>query len=612
MELKDLNKSIREIFQFNYIVPLYQRNYAWTDDEIHQLLRDIYENFNKNSDGFYFIGTLVVLKRKNGDFEVIDGQQRLTTLSLIAKKLDRTLHTSKLQYDSRPEVESFLSTYYQRGEVATTTTNHLVSHFNEAIEYIETVDLENDSFEPLHFIDFLESDRMTDFRDYFFKQVQLVKVEIPQDTDVAHYFEVMNNRGEQLEEHEIVKARLLDKIQDYKYASIQFSKIWDACSQMNKPIQRLFKKEDRTQFFGKNYNSYELDTEKFLVDQESETENSSLSIADILSGKSILNDNTNEEIEKEETYESVIDFPNFLMQVLKLYLSDDKELDIPLNGDELLKWFEDSKDKIEPLEFIDYLLFYRVVFDRFIVTVVEDENSEDNSKWVLQKPERYYYKKQNNHRLLYKNSFEDFQEPIIKCLSMLQVTFRTKKYKNYLKEVLSWFEDGKDLEMGGRDYLNKLNKLVLETYSENMNFMKLVPHPHYNEGTSTPHFLFNFIDYLYWTEKPSKFNFEFKYRNSVEHHLPQSYRNVINTEVIDCLGNLCLVSKSGNSKMNDESPKGKADKNGKYYKPTLPPKQLVMYDLTNKEGQWGKTEILKHYNDLLELINRRNEILTLL
>src|SRR5699024_4985014 len=229
--------------------------------------------------------------------------QRLTTLSLIAKKLDKSLHTSKLQYDSRPEVESFLSTYYQRGEVATTTTNHLVSHFIEAIEYIETVDLDNNPNEPLYFKDLLEHERLSDFIDYFFNQVQLVKVEIPQDTDVAHYFEVMNNRGEQLEEHEIVKARLLDKIKDHRNASIQFSRIWDACSQMNKPIHRLFKKEDRSRFFGRDYNSYSLDTKEFLEDQEAEKDQTSLSIEDILSGKSIINYNSEDVKENEESFE---------------------------------------------------------------------------------------------------------------------------------------------------------------------------------------------------------------------------------------------------------------------------------------------------------------------
>lgn len=609
MEVKDLNKSIRGIFQSNYIVPLYQRNFAWTDDEIHQLMRDIYESYIKSPKSFYFIGTLVVLKRKNGDFEVIDGQQRLTTLSLIAKKLDPQLHTSQLQYDSRPEVESFLSTYYQRGEVATTTTNHLVSHFNEAIEYIEMVDLDSDPTKTLHFIDFMKDDSISNFKDYFFNQVQLVKVEIPSDTDVAHYFEVMNNRGEQLEEHEIIKARLLEKIQVYKNGSVQFSKIWDACSQMNKPIQRLFNKDDRNSFFGKDFNSYQFESDRTSKNETKRNDNSSLSIDDILAGKTILKEDIAEENDKEEVFESIIDFPNFLMHVLKLYFFGEKDVDIPLNGDGLLKKFDELEDEIDPLKFIDLLLYYRVVFDRFIVTVVEDDKSEDNTKWVLRKPNRYYYQKQNQHRLNYKNSFEQFQEPVIKCLSMLQVTFRTKKYKNYLQEILSWFKDAKDLEIQAKEFLIKLNELVIKTYSENKNFDRLAIKSHYNEGTNTPHFLFNFIDYLYWTENPEKFNFEFKYRNSVEHHLPQSFKKSENESVIDCLGNLCLVSKSGNSKMNNEAPEGKASQNGKYYKKGLPAKQLIMYEKTNLERQWGETEILNHSYDILDLLNRKNEIL---
>ncbi|MDO6737374.1 DUF262 domain-containing protein [Wenyingzhuangia sp. 2_MG-2023] len=608
MEVKDLNKSIREIFQSNYVVPLYQRNYAWTDVEIHQLLRDIYENYIKDSNSFYFIGTLVVLKRKNGDFEVIDGQQRLTTLSLIAKKLDPTLNTSKLQYDSRPEVESFLNTYYQIGEVATTTTNHLVSHFNEAIEFIENVDLKaKDPNETLRLIDFISTNDINGFKEYFFNQVQLVKVEIPSDIDVAHYFEVMNNRGEQLEEHEIIKARLLDKIKDYKKGSHQFALVWDACSQMNKPIQRLFKK-DRSQYFGVNYDSYDF---KIKEEQSGEkSDEASISMSDILSGKSILEEDENIVFDKNEDFEAIIDFPNFLMHVLKLYFLD-KEKDIPLNGDELLKWFEDVEDEIEPLKFIDFLLYNRVVFDRFIVTVVEDEKSEDNSKWVLHQPTMYFNKKNNKNykRLQYNNTFDKLQEPIIKCLSMLQVTFRTKKYKNYLHEILSWFNTVEDLNIKEEDYLKKLNALVIKIFNENRNYDKLIKEPHYNEGTSTPHFLFNFIDYLYWSENKDKFKFEFKYRNSVEHHLPQSYEQ--DKDVLDCLGNLCLVSKSGNSKMNNESPIGKADTSGKYYKEELPAKQLVMYNKTNDKKIWGKEEILSHYNDVLELLERKNEILNI-
>lgn len=88
METINLDKNLIEILNNKYIVPLYQRNFAWSEDEISRLLQDIYENFEKDPNSKYYIGSLIVLKRKNGDFEVIDGQQRLTAVTLISKALD--------------------------------------------------------------------------------------------------------------------------------------------------------------------------------------------------------------------------------------------------------------------------------------------------------------------------------------------------------------------------------------------------------------------------------------------------------------------------------------------------------------------------------------------
>lgn len=75
----------------NYIIPIYQRNYAWGDDEISSLLQDIKNACEKNKEQNknYYIGSLVVYCRENGDFEVIDGQQRLTTLTLIMHHLGK-------------------------------------------------------------------------------------------------------------------------------------------------------------------------------------------------------------------------------------------------------------------------------------------------------------------------------------------------------------------------------------------------------------------------------------------------------------------------------------------------------------------------------------------
>ena len=113
METKNLEKSIHEIFdnQNKYIIPLYQRNFAWRREQIEQLLQDIYAAFKQNPHGHYYIGSLVALKRSNGDYEVIDGQQRLTVLSLIVKILGIN-DEPRLFYDSRPEVEEFFKVFY--------------------------------------------------------------------------------------------------------------------------------------------------------------------------------------------------------------------------------------------------------------------------------------------------------------------------------------------------------------------------------------------------------------------------------------------------------------------------------------------------------------------
>ena len=59
-----------------YIIPLYQRAFAWEDKEIEQMIDDIL-NFGTDN---YYLGNLIVFERKDGKFEVIDGQQRLTAL----------------------------------------------------------------------------------------------------------------------------------------------------------------------------------------------------------------------------------------------------------------------------------------------------------------------------------------------------------------------------------------------------------------------------------------------------------------------------------------------------------------------------------------------------
>ena len=73
---ENLGKSLKDIFQRKYVIPLYQRNFAWRNEEISQLLQDLVDACESAENHNYYIGSLVTLKRHNGEFEVIDGQQR--------------------------------------------------------------------------------------------------------------------------------------------------------------------------------------------------------------------------------------------------------------------------------------------------------------------------------------------------------------------------------------------------------------------------------------------------------------------------------------------------------------------------------------------------------
>ena len=111
-------------------------------------------------------------------------------------------------------------------------------------------------------------------------------------------------------------------------------------------------------------------------------------------------------------------------------------------------------------------------------------------------------------------------------------------------------------------------------------------------------------------------DFEFKYWNSVEHHLAQQYAKDIDTDgysnYIDNLGNLCLISKNANSRLNDRSVQEKCERSKRN---KMGPNRQIMYNETkNSDGTytWDKHKIKKHYNELLELLSKRREILNLM
>lgn len=628
--MSNLNKNIAEIWQDDYVVPLYQRNYAWQESQIQQLLQDIYDN-SKTLDSNYFIGSLVVLQRPDGVYEVIDGQQRLTTLHIICKTLN-ILDAPHLSYDSRPEVEDFFKGLFasasnkEYSEECKKRDIRKIYRLVEAIDIVESTDIHTHPGFPddkticLSSMDDYEKQQ---FKEYLNNNVIIVRTILPSDTDVAAYFEIMNNRGEQLQEHEIIKALMMKELDSNQ--RMVFSSIWDACSQMSIPLQRTLREyrlNGQFPLFGTNYDS--LNTSYIFEYKNDTSECRTLSIDEILLSSDSKTDNVNNDNDTETKYEPIIDFPNFLMHIFKQI-----NREIQLNSNNLLDSYDRIKSSISSVEFLERMLKTRCLFDRYVIKSQGEGEEDENIKWKMLKPYLFTYKKENSLR--FKNTFSggyneaeenepvnDIQKRIVMQQSMLQVTFRNKKYKNWLFDLLTWLYDynvdnvdpcslSAYLDKWILDYYDNLENKTIQTEDTEWKFEAL--------GTYTPHFVFNIIDYLYWVAKRTGRanvryideidDFYFRYYNSIEHHLPQSYEDTGNVN-IDNIGNLCLISRRKNSSLNDKAPLEKAK-----LEPGLQPKRKIMYRITHdSNGIWGKKQIMEHCQDIKSLLESRKLILS--
>lgn len=648
--------SVENLFKDKYIIPLYQRNFAWGEEQISRLLQDIYESMCSGDKHFY-VGSLIVLQRGNGELEVIDGQQRLTMLSILSGILNMGMRLS-LRYDSRPEVEDFFRVLHS-GSMPQNRKETSISHFFEVIDLALSTQLDVEKTEPIT----LKSESVkVKMADYIKHNVCIVREIMPSDTDVAAYFEIMNNRGEQLQEHDIIKGLLLGKLYEEGHDSYSqvCSKIWDACSQMETRIQKSFAPTIRKILFGEDYTTIGLKGKSedigfgnqnipvlnLLKVQSKDV--GALTLEEIVNSR-INTDDLAEVTEDNDDYsteESIIDFPNFLMHIFKLYYNQsyrhsfqnkEEVKDIPLSEKYLLKVYNTIKHEVKPLDFFLRLLYCRVVFDKYVVksNVTDDDEKRE---WVLLKPYIYEDTKRNTRTMRFKPTFNNQQNSVIRSLSCLQVSFRAKPYKNFLQTILGWFVH-EDIASVENTYLEKLHLLMLNEFNRtSIDYIGLTEYDEKHQGTSVPHYLFNFTDYLYWWMKynnepihwddtnPNLINmvqkeldlirkneFRFLNRNSIEHHYPQKRRDELNSEGVtdfnlNCLGNLILISKSANSRLSDKNP---LDKAALYSDKTdLPPTRQIIYGITRNIG-WGVEQIKNHFQCIEVVLAHRKQILNI-
>lgn len=587
-----------------YVIPIYQRNYAWTSVEIEQLLNDI-NDVQDDFKGKYYLGSLIVNQLGMNIFEVIDGQQRLTTLYLLLSYLNNdSVDKNSLQFEAREKSNKTLHDI--------NAIKDLGSELEKASWYSDEI---IDGYAVIKNYFKIKTEKEDNFVNLFKKKlssITIIRTQVPKEIDLNHYFEIMNTRGEQLELHEIVKAKIIGAIEGKKDKIIAAT-IWDACAQMDKYVQMCFSFEEtnklriRNELFDKNWDTFRCedfsDFRKCFPDKEYTDENKFTLREKLKAQDNKVQRDVKKEDEENERFESIISFPNFILQVNEAMNISETDNDAGLDDKKFIERLKDNWSSSEKaLKFIYSLLKYRYLFDRYIIKREYKGTYKVEGRWSLQRLEAYEDvrgKKPTYNATLCaeygENEDEDNDNKLLRLLqSCLRVTYTAPKTMHWIARVLSAVNKGAN----GKNVIK-----LLEQYCCN----KVVDSDYlHRTGFGIDRIVFTYLDYILCRDNPTKFKeFQFQFRTSIEHFFPQHpiNRNDVDEKNRDSFGNLALITVSANSKFSNMIPIHKVEQYGEVIAQS--PKLMIMSDLLlGNNREWNDDLVIKHNNEMLELLKK--------
>lgn len=598
----------------SYAIPLYQRNFAWTYDEIEQLLNDVADAFQEQRENYY-IGTLVV-NEEDSLLKIIDGQQRTTALNLIALALKHEFDFDRLKainltFPARKKSNENIQKLFTKQKISEDDENELSRGYRHAYDALKKM-LEERQFDSQSFFE------------YLFDNVIIFRSILPNDLDLNLYFERFNSRGEQLEAHEILKAQMMAKFGEDQEMAQKFARIWYACAEFDKPVLKAFQirsrpnnpDEEGEKIFGREYANFKLQEvfDKIGVDKV-ETK----SLLEAISGDKSERGRVVSKESDISNYTTVIDFPTFLLQVFFIMEGSNETT---FDDKKLLKIFEiERRDREWVQQFGQLLLTMKHLFDTFIVKNVQLENE---TEWQIKRGKYETYQQNQNGGWKYvrinfqKNTFDNLNKNIILLQSMFAVTFTANRDSRWLYEILQFlFNHMEELNQAEfavqfKDFLEKM----AVRYAEERLFTEDGSIKKYGD---IPVYAFNFVDYVLWENRAElekeykniKFdNFKFAYRRSIEHWFPQNPNGQdgecqLPAEFLHSFGNLCIITDSQNSRFGNSYPEAKLEqweREGIFHRQSL--KLQMMAEITKqKDSDWGADQIKELENEILPMVN---------
>lgn len=509
-----------------FSIPLYQRLFSWGEEQVKGLLYDLKNHFDPDLDNGtpYYLGMLSCIKSGN-HYDLIDGQQRFTVMILLAivlrnyyEKWNGFLDGGKrLRFMSRTKDNEYLTAVINR-QVEILDPNRKMEDGKKIIFDFMVSQFSSDDMRE----SFAKSayTRMS----FFFSELPLSYASNP--ASLNKYFEAMNAGGKGLEQHEILKVKLMQGEEN----KVHLTQIWNAVCDLNRPVIKRNEKDLEEGYRSKYMQAIELCrnhrfNEAFELCESSYDTEDNNEIGDIEAKQQDFRQSFIETGER-----SFITFPEFLMMVIDIYLN--------LSGSysfyrkELLKIYE-AHPIPDKQDFYNQLLFYRLLLDYYIVYKEGDENT-------------------NKYDIVFKEWAS--AEALKQYQSMLYVS--QSPFYNWLKPVLERLHnetvrDTDELLLWIKEIDNSLHPLPRD-----VNEMT------YDKGIDR--YWFWRLDYYLWERKEDYFKTEeekqiveeyvFRANRSIEHLHPQHQENndIWGDDDIHSFGNLAMISQSFNSQQSDD------------------------------------------------------------
>ena len=647
-KLYSLAELVKESPDWHFNIPIYQRLYVWGEDQVLTLLNDLVNAYERHEDLFFLGGTLLVEQEgsKGRHFDLIDGQQRFTTLWLIshawreALKPFLTVTTDKfteprLRFAIRPEVNRFLETLALGGRGQPMPDEEATKRMRTALDLMKSV------FEkrPLPAGVSDQAAHLAGLTEFVFGKVKFVITTVPRETDLNKLFEVINNRGVQLQHHEILKARMLDALTEVERGA--FAIMWETCADMENFIERslsgILGKSSASEVAG-FYERGELANApivrtKLQERMQGQSDHHALTLEEIL--RSVEESPAPESATKDDDADptwvrSIFGFPLFLQHTLRIWLLENERADLPrLLDRELLELFEthflkDATKRADNVRsFIDLLWRLRVIFDEHIVKWADQGEEEIHLISTISvstsSGKRYMSRSRqtDSHRafsllqsMLYHSQEITTQYWVTPLLLFMHrnpgekaesQSDKAKRYFRYLRHL-----DNHLLGSAADD------SLVVRTLA----FMKdpwqrraLI---HETElanasGVKFAHYWFYKLEFVLWFQEKRAIErwkkFRLTAKSSVEHISPQTPTERDDNRVDQALnhfGNLALVSRSLNSEYSNLPFNEKRQRFINSNKSRL---DSLKMDLIYENEHWNDTKAFAHQQEMIDCLD---------